>query len=109
MRRRDPLMRLAGGLGVLVAALVLTGMAQAQSEERELPALAPAPDDALTDALESGELTKAEYALERAQSLFRLGKVRREFGDVERPGPRDATLILRDLAVRTRQLTGGDR
>lgn len=102
-------MRLAGGFGVLAAALILAGAAQAQSEERELPALAPAPDDALTDALESGELTEAEYALERAQSLFRLGKVRREFGDVERASPRDATLILRDLAVRTRQLTGVDR
>ena len=102
-------MRLAGAFGVLVTAVVLAGAAQAQSEERELPALAPAPDDALTDALESGELTEAEYALERAQSLFQLGKVRREFGDVERAGPRDATLILRDLAVRTRQLTGADR
>jgi hypothetical protein len=102
-------MRLAGAFGVLVTALVLAGAAQAQSEERELPALAPAPDDALTDALESGELTEAEYALERAQSLFRLGKVRREFGDVERAGPRDATLILRDLALRKRQLTGADR
>jgi hypothetical protein len=102
-------MRLAGAFGVLVSALVLAGAAQAQSEERELPALAPAPNDALTDALESGELTEAEYALERAQSLFRLGKVRREFGDVERAGPRDATLILRDLALRKQQLTGADR
>jgi hypothetical protein len=102
-------MRLAGAFGVLVTGLVLAGAAQAQSEERELPALAPAPDDALTDALESGQLSEAEYALERAQSLFRLGKIRREFGDVERAGPRDATLILRDLAVRTRQLTGVDR
>jgi hypothetical protein len=105
----DPLMRLACALGVLVTALVLAGAAQAQSEERELPALAPAPDDALTDALESGELTEAEYALERAQSLFQLGKVRREFGDVERAGPRDATLTGRDLALRLRFLRGADR
>jgi hypothetical protein len=102
-------MRLAGGFGLLVAALVLAGAAQAQSEERELPGLAPAPDDALTDALESGELTEAQYALERARSLFQLGRVRREFGDVERPGPRDATLILRDLAVRRQELSGSDR
>jgi hypothetical protein len=103
-------MRLAGAFGVLLTALVLAGAAQAaQPGEKELPAPAPAPDDALTDALESGRLTEAEYALERARSLFQLGRVRREFGDVERAGPRDATLILRDLALRRQELTGADR
>jgi hypothetical protein len=81
----------------------------AQEEERPPPPPAPVADDALAEALETGELTEAEYALERARSLFQLGRVRREFGDVARPAPRDATLILRDLAFRVRELTGADR
>ncbi len=92
---------------VLAAIAVWTGAATAQP--RPLPAPAPAADDALGNALAEGELTEAEYALERARSLFRLGAVRREFGDVERLDGRDATLILRDLAVRLRELSGTER
>ncbi len=74
-----------------------------------LPPPVPVADDALTRALETGELTEAEYVLERARSIFQLGTVRRNFGDVERPRPRDATLILRDLALRASDLPGADR
>jgi hypothetical protein len=91
-----------------VAFLACSGSAQAQAP-RPLPPLAPAGRDALTLALASGRLTGATYALERAHSLFQLRSVRREFGDVARPGPRDATLILRDLVVHKRELSGRDR
>jgi hypothetical protein len=99
------------GLAACFALLLLAtaAPASAQEEERPLPAPAPVADDALTAALETGELTEAEYALERARSLFQLGRVRREFGDVARPAARDATLILRDLAFHARELTGADR
>lgn len=89
--------------------LAFAGTAAAQEAERELPAPVAAPGDALTEALETGELTEAEYALERARSIFHLARVRREFGDVDRPSPRDATLILRDLAARVRLLRGAER
>ncbi|MGH3007091.1 MAG: MXAN_6640 family putative metalloprotease [Gaiellaceae bacterium] len=101
-------MRALGGTVLVLAAFaVWTGAATAQ--QRPLPALAPAADDALGDALSEGELTEAQYALERARSLFRLRAVRREFGQVERADGRDATLILRDLAVRLRELSGPER
>lgn len=99
------------GLTTFLAACLLAvpSVAAAQEDVRPLPALAPAPDDALTEALETGELSEAEYALERALSVFDLGEVRREFGDVERPGRHDVTLLLRDLALRTDELTGAER
>jgi hypothetical protein len=65
--------------------------------------------DALARALHSDRLTRSEYALQRARSLFHLKGVRNEFGDVAKPGPRDATLILRDLALAYPDLSGADR
>ncbi len=100
------------GLTVCLLAILLAtaGPAAAQeSEPTKLPAPVVAANDDLTAALESGELSGAEYALERARSIFRLAGVRREFGDVARPAPHDATLLLRDLALRLRELTGADR
>jgi hypothetical protein len=100
------------GLWACLAAILLAAAAPAaaqEDEEHPLPPPAPAADDALTAALESGELTEAEYALERARSVFQIERVRREFGYVSRPSGRDATLILRDLAARLNQLTGADR
>lgn len=93
-------------LALLAAALAVPASGQAP---RPLPPLAPGPGDALTRALASGELTEAEYALERARSLFQLARARRAFGDVERPGGRAATLALRDLLLRKDELTGSDR
>jgi hypothetical protein len=92
----------------VVCALVAAAPTVATPAKR-LPALTPVAHDALTRALERGELTEAQYALERARSLFRLGAVRREFGAVSRPGPRDGTPILRDLAIRYRFLRSTDR
>jgi hypothetical protein len=89
-------------------ALAAPGHASA-ARERPLPVLTPVGADALTRALDRGALTEAQYALERARSLFQLGVVRREFGHVVRPDPRAATPILRDLAVRLRLLRSADR
>ena len=95
---------------LVLAALALPAAARSQeAPPRPLPTLAPGPDDALSRAFADGRLTEAEYALERARSLFLLARVRREFGDVARPARRDATLILRDLAARKRELTGPER
>jgi hypothetical protein len=92
----------------VVCALVAVAPSVATPAKR-LPALTPVAHDALTRALDRGRLTEAQYALERARSLFQLGAVRREFGAVSRPGPRDGTPILRDLALRYRFLRATDR
>jgi hypothetical protein len=101
------------GLGLMACLglflLVAAAPAWAQEEERPLAPPVPVADDALTNALETGELTEAEYSLERARSLFRLGQVRREFGDVARASAHDATLILRDLAARVDDLAGAEQ
>jgi hypothetical protein len=101
------------GLGLtacLFAILLATSRpAWAQEPERPLPAPVSVADDALAAALESGELTEAQYALERARSIFHLARVRREFGDVAQPAAEDATMILRDLATRVQELAGADR
>ena len=57
----------------------------------------------------TGRLTPAEYALERARSLFSLAEVRWRWGAVERPDPHDATPILRDLRAALPHLRGRDR
>jgi hypothetical protein len=95
-------------LAVLPLALAPAALAQ-EEEPRPLPALAAAPDDALTEALETGELSEAEYALERAASVFELPEARKEFGDVDRAGRHDVTLYLRDLALRLDDLAGAER
>jgi hypothetical protein len=110
MRQAAPPLRLLGLTACLaVLPLALAPVALAQEEPRRLPALTAAPDDALTDALETGELTEAEYALERAASVFELPESREEFGDVDRAGRHDVTLYLRDLALRLDDLAGADR
>jgi hypothetical protein len=89
-------------------ALVGVAPGMAASAKRP-PPLTPVAHDALTRALERGSLTEARYSLQRARSLFRLGTVRREFGQVAAPSPRDATPILRDLAARLPDLSAADR
>jgi hypothetical protein len=101
--------KLSACLGLAALACLLIWPAPSEAKAKPLPPLAPTEDDALTHALERGELTEAEYALERARSLFRLGAVRSEFGDVERVDSREATLVLRDLAVRLRALSATER
>ena len=95
---------------VMGAGLLVPGAsARPAPSTAQLPALAPAPDDALTNALESGDLSSAEYALHRARSVSRLGEVRDEFGAVAPADPHAATLIFRDLSLRVGSLDGDDR
>jgi hypothetical protein len=65
--------------------------------------------DALGRALQDGALSSAQYALQRALSLFHLDEVRARYGDVSAPGPHDATLVLRDLRMQLHRLAGDDR
>ena len=65
--------------------------------------------DSLSRALSTGRIGRAEYALERATSLFTIGKVRERFGSVDRPDPHSATGLLRDLALRKDELSRTDR
>jgi hypothetical protein len=95
--------------GVLAAFFACAPSSLAAEPGRPLPGLAPAPNDALRRALEAGNLSEAEYALERARSVFQLARARAEWGDVERVGGREVTLVLRDLAVRARSLEGEER
>jgi hypothetical protein len=100
-------------MGRLTAALIvgscaLLGAAVAPATAAP-PPLTPGPPDALTRALESGRLSEARYALERARSLFAIDEVRKEFGRVAAPSPHDATPLLRDLAARSDLLRGEDR
>ena len=76
---------------------------------RGLPELTPAPQDALSRALVTGTVDDAEYALERALTLFDRSPVAHRFGEVAAPAPRDATALLRDLALRIDQLAPDDR
>jgi len=62
--------------------------------------LVPVADDALGEALADGDITTARYSLERARSLFTPQRVEHRYGAVAAPDPHDATLILRDLALR---------
>ena len=82
---------------------------QAYATSGRVPALTPAAPDGLTRALAAGELSEAQYALERARALFRLDAVRARYGTVRAPGPRDATLVLRDLVVRLHLLSPAER
>jgi hypothetical protein len=94
---------------LLAVTAAIASAAGAAPRSKPLPALTPVRPDALTQALESRQLSEAEYALERARSLFQLRGVRSKFGHVARPPGRDATLVLRDLAVRLRFLSGAER
>ena len=95
-------------LTLLLAICAWSAAAPASAAPRPLPPLTPAKHDALSRALEQGRLTESQYALERARSLFALGRVRAEFGHVAPANPHAATFILRDLLARTRSLSGSE-
>jgi len=108
--RRITALRVFFATAALVAAIsgVAASSAFAQGP-KSLPALTAVAPDSLTRALARGELTQAQYALERAESLFHPVRVSARYGTVSRPNPHDATMILRDLAIRVRYLSGSDR
>jgi hypothetical protein len=104
--------QVAGTLAMAVLLTLAAGPVDARAPRRaptSLPEVVDLGRDELTRALTSGRLAEARYALERARSLFRLPAVRSRWGYVARPDPRFATAILRDLAVRIRNLHGADR
>lgn len=75
---------------------------------RPLPSVAQVANDSLHAALQHGRISESQYALARATSLFHLRRVRREYGQVARPDPHAATMLLRDLALRLRSLDGSE-
>jgi len=68
----------------------------------------PAHPDGLSRALASGRITPAKEALLRAQALFHPARVAAVYGPVAHSGG-DATIILRDLALRLDGLTATER
>jgi hypothetical protein len=75
---------------------------------KALPKLAHPGRDDLYKSLARGDLSEGQYALQRALSLFRFGRVDARFGRVVRPSGHDATAILRDLAFRVDDLSGAE-
>jgi hypothetical protein len=116
MAMRKPLAALTAAVltvGMMTAATAATASAEsatpsqpAVGSDPELPGLTPVVpvEDALTGALEGGDISTARYALERARSLFTPRVIARRYGDLADLDPRQATLILRDLALRADQL-----
>jgi hypothetical protein len=68
----------------------------------------PAHADGLSRALASGRISPAKEALLRAQALFHPARVAAVYGPIAHTGG-EATMILRDLAVRLDSLTPSDR
>jgi hypothetical protein len=101
--------RRVGGVLAALACMVALSAGSASAAPKPFPRPVPVAEDALARALAAGRLSPAKYTLERARSLFRLGAVRREFGDVARPDPHAATFILRDLALRLGELPAAER
>jgi hypothetical protein len=86
------------------------GPSAVPAREKTLPApVAPPIPDALSRALARGQISEGRYVLERAVSLFDPAQVRSRFGNVSRPDPRSATLVLRDLALRLDRLSAGEQ
>ena len=112
--RRQPgvtiTMRIAKlALFLLLATCAWSLAAPATAAPGALPPLTPSKHDALFRALAEGRLTEPQYALERARSLFKLDRVRDDYGRVARANPHAATFILRDLVLRARFLAGPER
>jgi hypothetical protein len=101
--------RRVGGVFAALVCMVALSAGSASAAPKPLPRPVPVAEDALARALAAGRLSPAKYTLERARSLFRLGAVRREFGDVARPDSHAATFILRDLALRLGELPAAER
>jgi len=107
--RKFAILTMAALLALSLTSIVAPAGATPAKTRTSLPGLVAVEPDALSEALDEGRLTQAEYALERARSVFELGEVRDEFGAVQRPEPRSVTWILRDLALRTYSLDGAER
>jgi hypothetical protein len=90
-----------------IAVLAFAGSAAA-ANERSLAG--GAPNDTLSRALASGQITGAQYSLQRALAILapRLADARYASAAAH-ADPRDATMALRDLAARIGSLSSSDR
>jgi hypothetical protein len=79
------------------------------SRSKAPPAVAHVARDDLFRSLQQGELTMAQYVLQRAISVFDLERVRDRYGRVARPQSKDATVIFRDLVARLDDLSRRER
>jgi hypothetical protein len=90
-----------------IAVLAFAGSAAA-ANERSLAAKAP--NDALSRALASGQVTGAQYSLQRALAIVAPQHVDARYASAAaNANPRDATMALRDLAARVDSLSRSDR
>jgi hypothetical protein len=100
----------AAALALIAGLCVTIPTAGATSRAHAAPALTlPAHPDGLSRALASGRITPAREALLRARALFRPARVAAVYGPVAPPAAPDATMILRDLALRLSGLSPADR
>ena len=99
----------AAALALIAGLCATIPTAGASSRVHTAPALTlPAHADGLSRALASGRISPAKEALLRAQALFHPAAVAAVYGPIARTGG-DATMILRDLAVRLDGLAPSDR
>jgi hypothetical protein len=107
---RTFLIAFAACLAALAASASPSGAHSAPRSAHPLPAMVtPAHGDGLTRALARGKIDQATYALERAVSLFSPAQVAARYGTIQRPDPREATMVLRDLRLRVGQLSPAQR
>jgi len=100
----------AAALALIAGLCATIPTAGASSRAHTAPALTlPAHPDGLSRALASGRITPAKEALLRAQALFRPAPVAARYGPLAPPAGRDATMVLRDLALRLGSLSAADR
>ncbi len=103
----------AAALAVLALICATSATAAATTSAHQIrpaPALTlPLHADGLSRALATGRISAGHEALLRAQALFHPAAVAARYGVVARPGQHDATMILRDLAVRIRDLSPADQ
>jgi hypothetical protein len=100
----------AAALALIAGLCATIPTAGAAARVHTAPALTlPAHADGLSRALASGRISPAKEALLRAQALFHPARVLAVYGAVAAPADRDATMILRDLAVRLDSLSPADR
>jgi hypothetical protein len=99
----------AGALALIAGLCATIPTAGATSRAHTAPAVTlPAHPDGLSRAFASGRISAAKEALLRAQALFHHATVAAVYGGIA-PSGGDATMILRDLAVRIDGLAPGDR
>src|SRR6478735_11267641 len=99
----------AAALALIAGLCAAIPTAGAAPRPHAAPALTlPARPDGLSRALAAGRISPAKEALLRAQALFHPAAVAAAYGPVA-PSGGDATMILRDLAVRLDGLAPSDR